>query len=299
MKTRKAKRFGFTLMELLAVMSIMGLLTTLAVTSYFSAVNGMAKRSAVKHVVNALILARQRACMEGVRVSVIFFNELKTYKRDADGKLMTTAGNEIFNPTFVVCRAIGRISYKDSSHIGDEFTDLGKMFGTTAMKDDYTGRVRIYNLTLGGWWDVKPWVESFDIRSEGQDTDIPTEPHPYPYAQGIKGERGIKGAISVYRFLFDTKDIHNMNQSDVHVGDVYGVDAAPASTLPKTFVFKGLEEYTDSPICVHFKPDGSLDTQHGGVSSITIVEQRGTTRHTKTISISTQSGSVDDSAAWN
>ena len=62
------KDAGFSLLELLAVMSIMALLTTLAVTSYFSAVRGMGRRSAVNNLANTLIQARQRACMDNARV---------------------------------------------------------------------------------------------------------------------------------------------------------------------------------------------------------------------------------------
>ena len=58
------KKRGFTLIELLTVMSIMGMLTTIAVTSYFSAIRGMARRSALKHLADTMVSARQRACME-------------------------------------------------------------------------------------------------------------------------------------------------------------------------------------------------------------------------------------------
>lgn len=284
-KERNAKKFGFTLMELLAVMSIMGLLTTVAVTSYFSAINGMAKRSAVKHVVNALVLARQRACMEGVRVSVVFFNELKGYRKDENDQLNTSDGEP--SPTFVVCRAIGRISYKDASTFGDEFADLGEMFKRPEnIDDDYSGRIKIYNLTHGGWWDVKPWVKQDDLQTR------PLEGAP----------QFLEGAITVFKWATPVV-AHNMDQSKVCVGDVYGVEAVPASTLPKTFFFQGFsnEKYVsgETPIIISFKPDGSLDTSHGGVTSVTIVEQRGSTSHTKQITVDEDSGSVDGEKEWN
>lgn len=60
----------------------MALLSTLAVTSYFGAVRGMSIRSAKRHFENALVQARQRACIDGARVSLIAFNEIASYESD-------------------------------------------------------------------------------------------------------------------------------------------------------------------------------------------------------------------------
>ncbi len=291
----QTKQFGFTLMELLAVMAIMAVLTTFAVTSYFAAINGMAKRSAVKHVVNTLVLARQRACMEGVRVSVVFFNEMKGYEKDSDGELLTSSGHEILSPTYVICRAVGHLSYVDSSGvIGDEFADLDKMFGTEDLGESYAGRMRIYNLTLGGWWDVKPWVDRQKIRESSDVGEAGS--YVFPYSEGILGETEVPGAIMGYKFLFKTSDAKNT--SGTCVGDAYGIEAAPANTLPKGFVFRNLESYSDLPICIHFKPDGSLDTSHNGASSITILQKRGTAQSSNTISLNAQTGEISYSDTW-
>ena len=74
--TPKRARRGFSLLELLAVMSIMAMLSTLAVTSYFGAIRGMASRGAKKHFQNTLLLARQRACIDGARVRLMAFYEV-------------------------------------------------------------------------------------------------------------------------------------------------------------------------------------------------------------------------------
>jgi hypothetical protein len=101
----------------------------------------------------------QRACMEGVRVSVVYFNEMKGYEKDSDGELLTSSGHEILSPTYVICRAVGHLSYVDSSGvIGDEFADLDKMFAprtwAKAMPDECDLHIDV------GWLvDVKPWVD--------------------------------------------------------------------------------------------------------------------------------------------
>ena len=85
---------GFTLVELLTVMAIMAMLSTIAVSSYFTAIRGMARRSALKHLANTFVLARQRACMEGASMSVMIFNEITGY----DNTEASTGSGTSFNP---------------------------------------------------------------------------------------------------------------------------------------------------------------------------------------------------------
>jgi prepilin-type N-terminal cleavage/methylation domain-containing protein len=92
-------RRGFSLLELLAVMTIMVMLSALAVTSYFAAVRGMARRGALKNLVNTLVLARQRACMESSCFSVIMFNEVSGVN---SGDL---------TPSYIVAKGLGQLSY--------------------------------------------------------------------------------------------------------------------------------------------------------------------------------------------
>lgn len=250
-------RSGFTLLELLAVMSMMALLTTLAVTSYFSAVSGMARRSAVKSVVNTLTLARQRACMEGARINVVFYNELHGYKKDEDGNMTST---EDYLPSFVIVKAMGRISKIALPKIFDEFSDLSVTFqtldkinseqGGNVSLNTFPGRLRLYNLTRGGWWMVLPFVD------KETNVSLPNS-----------------DSIECYYFMCDTAKTHG-NAASALVGDVYGVDAGPVGSLPKGFAIDGLDTEDDSfQVC--FLPDGSTDTSiSDSRSSITLVETR-------------------------
>jgi len=265
------------LLELLAVMSIMAMLTTLAVTSYFSAISGMARRSAVKHVVNTLILARQRACMEGARVSVMFFNEFHGYAKDETGN---QTSEEVDLPSYVVCKELGQISYMNGGAIGDEFKDLDKMFGVAGVgqwqdvDNSFKGQMRLYNLTKGGWWDVKPYV-----KGTSQTVGLPYE--------------GIEDDLSCNYFV-----VVNSHVSSPAIGDSYGVEAAPISSLPKGFVFNGLTDQNSEPICINFLPDGRCDTSIGK-SSITIIETRlPSKRPSNTIRVSAQ-GVISFEEKWN
>ena len=281
-------RFGFTLLELLAVMSIMALLTTLAVTSYFSAISGMARRSALKHVVNTLSLARQRACMEGARVSVMFFNEPRGFKKDADGNQTT---EEDFIPSYVVSKAVGRLSYVNAAAIGDEFMELDNMFHTAAElgiqdADGYAGRLKLYNLTQGGWWMVTPFV-----------TKYPYTPS-YPYEEASTSAGGGGGSMAIYAFT--VKESYGGARNSV-VGDAYGVEAGPVGSLPKGFIINGLTEADSEAFAISFLPDGSLETNSGKrkMNSVTLIETRlPSKRPSSKISVAAD-GSISYDEKWN
>lgn len=69
------RKSGFTLIELLAVMGIMVLVTTIAVTGAFGMTRGASFNAAQDSVFNTLQFARQRACIDGKPVLVVFTDE--------------------------------------------------------------------------------------------------------------------------------------------------------------------------------------------------------------------------------
>jgi len=232
---KQKRRRGFTLLELLAVMSIMAMLTTLAVTSYFNAIRGMTRRSAAKHFANSLILARQRACLEGVRVSVMVFNEITGY----DGS------DPAVVPSYVVCKEVGKISFISQGKLIDEFAPLDKMFGTAAASGSYLGSMRLYNLTQGKWWQVNPSVVSHNLSGRAS----AYQPRTY--------------TIPAYGFTKNS-NVKNSNEASWNVGDTYGVESAPPGSLPKGFKFVELDGASNNEpdnvskvVCVTFLPDGT------------------------------------------
>jgi len=240
--TRAARR-GFSLLELLAVMSIMALLSTLAVTSYFSAVRGMANRSARRNFENSLVLARQRACIDGARVSLIAFNEVASY--DTDGKTVKDMA-----ASYVVCKEIGRLSLVSGIYLYDEFSDLKQLFGEATSDDgsssSYRGGIRLYNLDVGSWTLVKPKVV---LKDEGSPVKLlysdPDRGHQFEaYAFEMMSGTGTKSTGTGTR--------------DWKAGDAYGVEVAPVQSLPKGFTFGELSD-TDMTDVQHvtFEPDGT------------------------------------------
>lgn len=241
-----APRDGFSLLELLAVISIMALLSTLAVTSYFSAVRGMAFRSAKRHFENALVQARQRACMDGVRVSVMAFNEVVSY--DTGGKQITDTA-----ACYVVCKEIGRFSFiSGADYFVDEFADLEKLFAApvdakgkplSLSGDDFfnAGLLRLYNLDQGSWTHVRPYAEQKTFG--GNSTLL--------YSGGTH-------MFKAYAFVKDSKGTASTGATKWEVGDAYGVEVAPVQSLPKKYLFKDLDkDNVKKVLCVTFEPDGS------------------------------------------
>jgi len=285
---------GFSLMELLAVMSIMGLLSTLAVTSYFGAVRGMARRSAISHVFNSLTLARQRACMEGSRVGVMFFNEFRGFAKDADGVPTAT---EINIPSYVVCKELGRFSYVNGDVIGDEFAELDKMFGTNDLSiidGSYQGQMRLYNLTHGGWFDVRPWVLGASS----------SDPAKFTVEGGSALQTATNNSIAAAllpMYGYNFKVIPGGNHSgNTATGDAYGIEAAPVGALPKEFVFDTLASKDSDPIYIIFLPTGKPDTANGARVSVTIKEVRDKS-HPLSLQITVHAGGdieVDNKGIW-
>ncbi|MDD2598254.1 MAG: type II secretion system protein [Kiritimatiellae bacterium] len=245
MGARKKTEFGFSLLELLAVLSIMGLLTTLAVTSYFGAARGMARRGAVKHLANTLTLARQRACMDNARVSVVLYNEVSGIV-DAD----LGGSKKAVIPSYVVCKEVGKISFipPGNQYLIDEFNSLDTMFSTVALENasSYKGGFRLYNLTNteGGFSFVYPWVVSSKDMISGRQS-------AYKPRTGPKED-----VINAWCFEIN-RNVPVRAGGDVwRVGDSYGVEAAPVQTLPKLFEFKDLKEDEKRIQVLTFLPDG-------------------------------------------
>ncbi|MDA3923741.1 MAG: prepilin-type N-terminal cleavage/methylation domain-containing protein [Kiritimatiellae bacterium] len=270
MSAIKKRVYGFSLLELLAVMSIMGLLTTLAVTSYFSAARGMARRGAVKHLVNSLVLARQRACMDNARVSVFIYNEFK-------GIIVKDSGGteESVVPSYVVCKETGKITMVQGSYLVDEFNALDKTYETFEKNKhsaSYKGGFRLYNLSVGGFSFVYPWVVNVAKNV------LTARDSPY--------KSRIEQNINAWAFEI-SRDAINWN-----VGDSYGIESAPSQTLPRGYQIDNIGDDKNDFMVVTFLSDGrALKAE-----TITLEETRMPLKKTK-IKVTTQ-GLITYDGEW-
>jgi len=233
MKTHRTKK-AFTLLELLTVMAIMALLTTLATTGYFAAIRGISKGRGAAGFVNALTLARQRACTDGVRTSVVCFNIWSGAEN--------TEGRKAATPSYVICTALGRFTYVNGNLLGDEFTPLDRMFNLPDyQKTESLYPIRLYNLTRGQWIDVKQEVSREFYRSDN---------FRYPDRPDVN-----TGVTPRVLLQFTAK-----SSVGWQVGDAYGVAVSAVSALPKGVYFGSPlapSGNTDvPPVIFEFYPDG-------------------------------------------
>lgn len=246
-KSRRTRgRDGFSLLELLAVMAIVAMLSTLAVTSYFSAIRGMSSRTARRGLTNALSMARQRACIDGCRVSLIIFNEAAGFD---------TSGSKVSDlaASYVVCRELGRFSFVREDLLFDEFADLNKLFreklSTDTSSDSVAGAIRLYNLSAGSWSLVRPYVVKANVGSKADllysGNSFQIEAYAFQRLTG-SGMQSSGGGNPTWK-----------------AGDSYGIEVMPVQSLPKGFSFRELNANASSDASltdvrhVTFEPDGS------------------------------------------
>ena len=109
-------RKAFTLIELLAVIGIMGLLGTISVGGYRAMQRGMEERGAIQNANQFIRSAYERAQIDRVPVKVCFWNEL--IREETDNDPMIVVGRA------VAVRCSGRISKVSGDLLLDEFSDL-------------------------------------------------------------------------------------------------------------------------------------------------------------------------------
>ncbi|MBM4164947.1 MAG: type II secretion system protein [Lentisphaerae bacterium] len=127
----RPSRAGFTLMELLVVITIMGLIATIAVSSYFGITRAAAYSAAHDNLYNTLILTKQRAVIDGKVTSLV-----------------------ILSPDeYVAVRAVGRISHVETDNSSDAYADLSGAVaaGVEVYNLDATSATISQTVTISAW----------------------------------------------------------------------------------------------------------------------------------------------------
>jgi len=250
------KQKGFSLLELLVVMSIMAMLATLASAGYFSAVHGIAKQRAASGVVNALVFARQRACSDATKTVVIFYNAWSGAEMDTSS---TTEKRKAARASYVICKAIGQFTSVQGDLLGDEFSPVDRLFGISQNfpPSSSVAPIRLYNLTRGGWSDVYQTVKR----------------DPYPGSS--KFDSPATGAsLNAPAVLLQFKAKRTVPPDCWKIGDSYGVAVSPVATLPKNIYFgSGLTPWDEDKggtttrprLMYEFFPDGSAKGLNEGI----------------------------------
>lgn len=265
-------RKAFTLIELLAVIGIMGLLGTISVGGYRAMQRGMEERGAIQNANQFIRSAYQRAQIDRVPVKVCFWNEL--IREETDNDPMIVVGRA------VAVRCSGRISKVIGSDLLlDEFADLAAYrlrFNEDEDKEATAADVKsgegmyLYNLedmaSSGQGGDFKRsvvaqstarvWNENSEaILDGGSDKKI------LSYAYVIKDKNGCEWKVgSPYGFEFsEIRLAHNYL-----FGSKYSKDISKPVEMVRSFTFlPGDESSTASIEISSLRPDnaGNLTAQ--------------------------------------
>lgn len=221
------KRSGFTLMELLVVVGIMGLLGTISVGGYRAMQRGMEERGVMQNVNEFTRSAYQRAQIDRTPVAVFFWNETLREENATGTQTPVVVGKA------VAVRRYGRITSVSGEDLIDEFGDLrfsrlivdednedaNDSSSSGGAGEDADGQ---YLYPMNGTRDGTSLNRSLVRSTTVQKTINPTL---VMFGESTQGE--------VIAYAYHVLDRGNVSWS---VGDAYGFEFAEM-TLPHNYIF--------------------------------------------------------------
>jgi len=226
------KNKGFTLLELLMVVAVMGLLGAVATAGYYAAVTSMEVRGAKESVASVMRAAWQRAATDHVPTGVLFYNQL--LRTGSDDNSAVAVG------VAVAVRAGGRVScVVNDKYLFDEFNDIN--YGRRSLKKSMKGAqkeavrnksasVLLYRIDMAkeeiGISAINDYVQERDYDSGACD-------------ETMAAEGGVATNVSSYAFVIADKNVpsaHKTANGKWRAGDLYGYEIAVIQ-LPHNMVF--------------------------------------------------------------
>lgn len=149
---------GFTLLELLVVVAIMGLLGAAATGSYSALVRGMRERAAVTTASAMLRMAKERAHIDRQPTAVFCYNRLL--------KAPTSTENGVVVGVMTAVRQAGRLTFVSGRNLCDEFADLDKTYEVEENETKLAngGGVRLYKFEGTSMSEMKYSIISTRVR---------------------------------------------------------------------------------------------------------------------------------------
>jgi len=265
----RTRHRGFTLIELMLVIGIMGLLGTLSVGGFRAMRRGMEQRSILRNVSQFVRNVYQRAEIDRQPTAVFFWNEVRRDETEDDVNSMIVIGRA------VAVRLSGRVSAKDGNILIDEFGDLSIYKGLSYDNEDKPTydedaakngvKSYIYRMTNAGqsWNNCKSMASQMTVERDYMGRLAPI------LSSGADPTK-TSNKFHVYGYYLP-------NSSDLgkwQVGDTYGFEIADL-TLPNNYIFgdqlnvKTVEEGPkDTGLSMWFAPPGMAGG--GGTRTIKI-----------------------------
>lgn len=229
---------GFTLVELLVVIALMGMMGTLAVSSYSAITRGMNERAALDAAKSLVDAAVQRSNLDRTKIHIYFFDEVL--------KLESATDRGVGSGVAIAVRPVGRISMVPETDLYcDEFTDIEQIYGALEVKasgssgggagglganeaaenaaEDEVSSMRIYNMSnpgSSGYVSVQEGVVPYEITDYDLEDVVREDGSEQPRTWTIYGFKKTKGEGS----------------GTFKVGDAYGQEFA-VTRLPPGYFF--------------------------------------------------------------
>lgn len=219
---------GFTLIELMVVMGLMILISSIVVSGTFGMTRSASYRAAENVVYNALQAARQQACTDGKRVIVAFVND--------------RGGTDEANALSII-EATGTITEDVSgNYIQDRCANLAKYTGSGVVSSgsDTKNADTVWNLRTGA---------SFSGFTITRSDDVTYKMEPIP-----------GGGTEKYRYTVTRIEPKNdkLAQNFWAKGDPYGFQITQSQTLPRGFkIGFGAPGASPAGKLLVFEPDGT------------------------------------------
>lgn len=218
---RSRVKKAFTLVELMVVVGLMGLMTTIAIGSYSAITRGMNDRAALDAAKSLADAALQRANLDRTPVYIYLFNEVT--KLDSEMEAGIACG------VAIAVRPIGRITHvPEGGFYCDEFGDLDGTFDALDEKGDEASQgekedsaatfFRLYNIGKRGYATVQEGVYAYELNDRDLEDGDAGAMHKW-IVHGFKTAKGDSGDTATFE-----------------VGDQYGQEFV-VTRLPPGYVF--------------------------------------------------------------
>lgn len=234
-----ARRAGFTLIELIAVMGIIVALAMVVMGGYSGIARAIAAGQATRQLRDALLLARQNACVNGNRTYVYVLGEDEFVICRKIGTSSGTEGKASYNS--------GDPMYKKDTYIfNDYYTDLSSFVNEVDRGSESSGND-----------SSSSSYKKADLSSNMLLFDLSGDEAQYGILRGV--ESNGKLGWSLFWKMEDGSQPPSKYFKENHE---YGIALFPVRSLPKGFVFD-TDGSTPIGTCVYFEPTGMAGPKRG------------------------------------
>jgi len=214
---KRANR-GFTLLELLTTMSIMGFLGVAAASGYQALVRGMNERGVTAVAASALRTAKERALVDRRHIAVFCYNRLVRAPNLAADENGMAVG------VITAVRRMGRLSGVTGNFLYDEFADLDQTYETDEESELAKRKgFRLFKFNNGT-------VQRMEYSLVADATYLDEDTQLYLPSEGQ--------TTNAYMAAFYKLDASDHEPSAWKAGDGYGFEFLEVQ-LPDGFVFDG------------------------------------------------------------